>query len=464
MAFEALYSKLSVVDIDNQEILNEIEGKKKGASMLNLVCKEIGGEWGIWLDTSEGHILIPPTDLFNSIFGDSDRIWADGFLDEKLEKRIRFYIDVNREPYIYSWSLSSPVVKAFGRRYYMQDAYIDTVKRVLTELNEKMEEGATWAYDSFDAKLESLQMCLKQFEVNAVFPTYYTRMVKDIQKEEFVFKPIDSEEYTIGIGERQYTTFLTHWDNSFDHIRHQFEEYVYGRKATLEMSFDDSDTVLRLQHVSILDHTEKVGEGIGFKYQYYMRVEIESNQFAAMPNIIGYCDIDQTLRTLYEGLLGMALLHPLEGDRYGDEPSRIVAYNRYKSPLIENCLNPDYEPDYTSYRNRQIHVKDVLTMCPDYDELLFDVEGKGWNCDELEELCGRPVEIDGLREWCREIVPAVIESAVGKDFPMDWREYHERGLKLAKELRKVLPQEYDLWYKAPVEDKSGIMPRARLII
>lgn len=381
MAFEPFYSKLSVVDIDNQSILNEIEGKKQSASALNLVCKEIGGKWGIWLDSSEGHILIPPMDLFNSIFCEYDRIWALAYLDEQLENWVRFYIDVTKEPYIYTWSLSSPVVKAFGRRYYMQDAYIETVKRVLTELNEKMGQGATWAYDSFDAKLEALQMCLKQFEVKAVFPTYYTRMVKDIQKEEFVFIPVDSEEYTIGIGERKYTTFMTHWDNSFDHIRHQLEEYVYGSKTTLKMSFDDSETVLRLAYANILDHTEKAGEGVAFKYQEFMRVEIESNQSASMPNIVGYCDIDQTLRTLYEGLLGMALLHPLEGDRYGDEPSRIVAYNRYKSPIIENRLNPDYEPDYTSYRKRQVHVKDVFTMMPDYDELLFNIEGKGWNCE-----------------------------------------------------------------------------------
>lgn len=464
MAFEALYSKLSVVDIDNQEILNEIEGKKQSASKLNIVCKEIGGKWGIWLDSSEGHILIPPTDLFNSIFCEYDRIWADCYLDENLEKMVRFYIDVNKEPYIYSWSLSSPIVKAFGRRYYMQDAYIDTIKRVLSELHEKTEEGAEWAYDSFDGKPEALQMSLKQFEIKAVFPTYYTRMVKDIRKEEFVFIPRDSEAYTIGIGERRYNTFLTHWDNSFDHIRHQFEEYVYGRKATVEMSFDDSDTILRLQYVNILDHTEKAGEGIAFKYQYYIRVEIESNQFAAMPNIIGYCDIEQTLRTLYEGLLGMALLHPVAGYRYGDEPSRIVAYNRYKSPLIESCLNPDYEQDYTSYRKRQAHIKDILTMMPDYGELLFNTNGTGWGYEDLEELCGKLVHIEGLKEWCDEIVPAVIEGAVGKTYPMDWKRYHERGLKLAKELRNVLPQEYDLWYMAPTEDKTGIIPRPRLII
>ena len=464
MEFELISSKPSVIDNDNQQILNEIEGKRKSASVLGITCKEIAGKWGIWLDSSEGYVLIPPIDLFNSIFCEYNRIWADGYLDDTLEKKICFYIDVTKEPYIYSWSLSSPLVKAFGRRYYMEDAYIEKVKQVLTELNEKMKDGATWAYDYFDCKPGALEMCLKQFEIKAVFPSYYTRMVKDVQKEEFVFKPIDIEEYTIGIGDRQYTTFLTHWDNSYDHIRHQFEEYVYGRKATLELSFDSSDTVLHLEKIHILDHTEKVGDGIGFKYQYYMRVEIQSNEFAGMPNIVGYCDIDQTLRTLYEGFLRLGLLHNLEADKYGDIPSLIVAYNRFKSPLIETCLIPDYEPDYTSYRERQVQIEDILTIQPDFDYFIRHLDGTVDGYEDLEELCGQPVQIEGLKDWCQDIVPVVIEAAVSKTYPMDWEDYHRRGINLAKQLRKVLPKEYDLWYRAPYEDKSGTIKEPMLII
>ncbi len=453
---------MSVVDSDNQDILGEIEGKKKSASMLCISCKEIAGQWGIWLDFIGGHILMPPIDLFNSIFCEYDRIWADGYLDDNLEKKIRFYIDVNKEPYIYSWSLSSPSVKAFGRRYYMQDAYIEKVKQVLTELNEKMKDGATLAYNSFDCNPGALEMCLKQFEVKGVFPTYYTRMVKDIQKEEFVFKPSETEEYTIGIGDRQYTTILNR-DCNYDHIRHQFEEYVYGRKAILELPFDGSDTVLRLEYVHILDHTEKVGDGVGFKYHYYMRVEIQSNEFAGMPNIVGYCDIDQTLHTLYEGFLEMARLHRLEGDKYGCEPACIVAYNRFKSPLIETCFVTDW-PDFPSYKERQVHIKDILTIRPDYGFFMMRLDRTAEGYEDLEDLCGQPVKIEGLKEWCRDISSVVIASAVGKTHPIDWEDFHRRGIEIAKRLRKVLPKEYDLWYEAPYEDKSGIIKRPMLII
>ena len=327
-----------------------------------------------------------------------------------------------------------------------------------------MKDGATSAYDYFDCKPGSLEMCLKQFEVKSVFPTYYTRMVKDVQKEEFVFEPIDTEKYTIGIGARQYTTFLTHWDNCYDHIRHQLEEFVYGRKATLELSFDSSDSVLHLEQVHILDHTEKVGDGVRFKYQYYMRVEIESNEFAGMPNIVGYCDIDQTLRTLYEGFLRLALLHTKEADKYGDIPSCLVTYNRFKSPLIETCLISDYKPDYTSYRERQVHIKDILTIEPNYDYFIMHLDGTVEGYEDLEELCGQPVQIEGLKEWCREIASIIVEAAIGRTYPMDWEDYHRRGIALAKQLRAVLPKEYDLWYDAPYEDDSGIIEKPDLII
>ena len=39
-----------------------------------------------------------------------------------------------------------------------------------------------------------------------------------------------------------------------------------------------------------------------------------------------------------------------------------------------------------------------------------------------------------------------------------------RGLEYAKQLRKVLPSEYDLWYEAPFEDKSGTIKKPLLII
>lgn len=464
MAFETLFSKLSVIDDNNEKYYTALNGKKKGAARFDLACKEVCGKWGIWLDVGDAHLLIPPVELFNTIFSDRERLYVDYIDNGGFDKKIPFYIDVTKEYYIVRWSLTSPAVEIYASRYYMQDSYVDGIKSLMAELDKKIEENAPLAYSASDLKPESLQMCIKQSMVPAVFPSFYTREAADVRKEAFVFTPHDSERYTIGIGDRMYDTFLTHWDNSFEQIRHQLENYVYAREATLELSFDSSDTILKLEHVSILDHTEKVGDGVAFKYQYFMRVEIRSNEFAAMPTLVGYCDIDETLKTLYEGLLQMALLHPLDGDRYMDEPTRIVAYNRYKSPLIESSLDPDYERDFSSYRERQVHVKDVLTIIPDYDYFMVHLDGTVEGYEDLDDLCGKPVHIDGLEEWCREMAPVVLEAAVGRTFPKDWEGFHRRGIAIARQLRKVLPKEYDLWYKAPTEDNSGTIPRPRLVL
>lgn len=69
-----------------------------------------------------------------------------------------------------------------------------------------------------------------------------------------------------------------------------------------------------------------------------------------------------------------------------------------------------------------------------------------------------------MYEWQQEIEPIVIASATGQPYSKDWRSYHERGLKLAHELRKRLSPEIDLWYDAPYEDKSGIINHPMLIL
>ena len=464
MAFEPAYSKLSVVDIKNQDILNEIEGKRRKASSPGFVCKQVGGKWGIWLDSLEGHILIPPTELFNTIFCGNDRIRAYCYLDDRMENKVLFHIDVSREPYIYCWSLSCPLVQAFGRQYYMQDTYVDTVRKAISDLYARMDVGAPAAYGNAPVTSEALRLCIKQFEVRAVFPTFHTRMVADIQEEVFVFSPSDTEEYTIGIGDRLYSTFLTHWDNCYDHIRHQLEELVYGGRASLELNFDGSGTVLRLEPVSIVDHTEKVGDGITIRYRHYVRVEIQSNESSAMPFLVGYCDIARTLRTLYEGLLKLAMLHDTDAGEYDDEPGCIEVYNRFKSPLIESFLRAGCKSDDSAFKVRQVQVKDIITIVPDDDLLVAHIDGDVEGHEELERLCGQPLCIDGFEEWYTEAATAVAETCAGRACNIDWNDFHRRGIEYAKQIRRILPAEYDLWYMKPYEDTSNIIRKPILVI
>ena len=462
--FTTVYSKKSVIEERNKELLTELAGKRKHSSRHSLSCKEVGSKWGIWAGIETTHLLIPPIDLFSSIFSDYDRLYAFLVDEEDPDKKTRVYIDVTKEPFIYRWALSSPVIETYVEKYYMQDEYIEGIKKVMTELLEKMREEAPLAYEKSDVKIEAVQMCGYQFEVQATLPTFYTLRASDILKEEFVFEFSDTEGYTIGIGKRCYSTFLTLWDNSYELIRHQLEEFAYSREASLEMSFDGSETILKLKQVSVLDQTDESGDGVGFKYQDYIRVEIKSNSFADMPTVVGYCDVAETLSTLYTGFLRMSLMHPEKPEPYVSDTGRLVAYNIYKSPIIERVLDTERKRDYSTYEIRQVHVEDVLTITPDYDVFISHIDGSTEGYEELEDLCGSPVQIDGLEEWCREMAPVVIEAAVGKTYPMDWEDFHRRGIEFAKQLRKMLPKKYDLWYDAPFEDKSGFIKRPMLII
>ena len=364
---------------------------------------------------------------------------------------------------MYSLSLTSPELVDYARRYHMQDAYVNTLKAAITDLYEKMLEGNKHYYADRQLSLEALKACVDQFEIKATLPTYYIRRTSDVVVEEFIFEPKDSRAYTIGIGNRKYTTFITHWNFDMEYLRHQLEELVFTGETTLELDYEDSPTVIKLSKTNILDHTEQAGGGTAFKYKDYLYVDIWATELATMPVLMGYCDIQASLRSIYEGLLRMAMLYPEKSLDYY-EPDRIVAYNRYKSPIFESILDGRERIDGNEYMDRQVHIKDVLTIDPNYDYIITNLAGHVWNFDEMEDLCGKPVHIEGLKEWCAQIKPVIIDKAVSKDYPMDWEEYHHKGLELAKEIRAVLPKQYDLWYKAPVEDQSGIIKRPILII
>ena len=62
-----------------------------------------------------------------------------------------------------------------------------------------------------------------------------------------------------------------------------------------------------------------------------------------------------------------------------------------------------------------------------------------------------------------EILPVIVKDAVNQTIDFDWEDYHKRGLALAQELRRKLSSDFDLWYEAPFEDKSGTVKRPRLI-
>lgn len=74
------------------------------------------------------------------------------------------------------------------------------------------------------------------------------------------------------------------------------------------------------------------------------------------------------------------------------------------------------------------------------------------------------IYIEGISEWYHDF-DSVVDYVKG-DLPesFDIVTWHAKGLSLAKSLREKLPQDVELWYQAPFEDKSNTIPQPIQII
>ena len=147
------------------------------------------------------------------------------------------------------------------------------------------------------------------------------------------------------------------------------------------------------------------------------------------------------------------------------------AYNMVKSPLIEDYITGKYRDRSDKLCViRQTMVKHIITIEPDFAQLFHDEEGvsyeveKDGTFDFIYDRDGNPIVIKDFLIWHNEINQIVIDSETGHPYSMDWEQFHNRGIKLAQELRKILSTDFDLWYEAPFEDKSGIIKDPFLIL
>lgn len=114
--------------------------------------------------------------------------------------------------------------------------------------------------------------------------------------------------------------------------------------------------------------------------------------------------------------------------------------------------------------------KHILTIDPDIDQLMIDEEGVSISPDNkglirgVYDQNGYPIAFPEILSWYEEIEPIVISSGTGEEYQKDWEDYHKRGLDLAHQLRERLSDDFDLWYEAPFEDKSGTIPQPILIV
>lgn len=458
---ETVYASKEYTSIENNKNLRKVAEVEKTCSPLQILCQERQGVWGIWFRIEDLCLLVDPLKLVNTIFKD-DEYWMLDFYNEQKDY---YVVDARKLEFCMEWSMVHADYPTYYFHFTFED-YIDKIKRTINELFKVWNEGKPTAYNEMDVSIEGIEMCKKQLEVGGTLLSNYKLMTSSVIKETFVFTPLkDLEEYTIGIGGRTFDTFLTHWDSDMETIRHQLETYVYEHEATIKLPFDLDETIIQLSHRKILDKIEKGELGYGFQYKDYCLVTITPNYFVHMPIIKGYCDEKEVIKTLYEGFMLMAYSHPTDGKEssYDDTPSRIVAYNRYKSPIIESFIKGE-EVVPNTYRQRQVIIDEILKIDPDVLSYIWDLADEGGSVSCYDDKEGNPIEMEELDKWAYEIEEIVIASETGKPYEKDWVDYHRRGIALAKQLREKLPASTDLWYEAPYEDKSGTVKHPILIL
>ena len=469
--FQIKFQSQSTFDEDNRQVMSLIQAAEKDCCKFNLCCEAYLGFWGIWLEMDDKRLLVNPYDLVSSIYKDDRYYLFDTPKDDVdyPEYDGDFFVDIRCNHYVFEWQMHHKK-ECYNPRYIFKfEEYLSKIIKAITFLHQVWKEQKPIAYTPFDCELESVEICLSQLQIKHTLPSHYALLAKDVIIESFQFFPKKdkyAEGYSIGVGNRTFDTILTHLDSDFEQIRHQLECIAYEEEASIRLPFDMSDTIVKLRKTSLINEMIKNEKGVVYKHKDFMIVEIEPNDFVHKPIIKGYCDRKEAVKTFYEGLLKLAMCHPETQNNciVDHEPTRLIAYNKLKSPIVENYLKEIYSND-DEYCIRQVHVKHILRIYPDYDVIMWDEENVAWSdLDELYDKYGNPIVMPELKEWQEEINPIVVDSETGYPYEKDWEDYHRRGLELAHQLREKLSTDFDLWYDAPFEDKSGTIPKSILII
>ena len=458
---EKLYKGLG--DIMKDSVDREIARCRENAHPFLLSCHEKDGKWGVWLDFGQNTLLVNPVALVNSLSNEGHQ--AGFFLPFGEPASCHFMFTTRYGKYSIAAQLGHSMLSISGQQMYMIDEYVSKSQTALENLKKVIDQGLPLAYHRKYLSSESILTCCSQVGVDAVLPSFFTLRVQDIKVESLLFEPQKDEwceNFMISLGNRGYRICLTHWDSNMEKIRHELESYVFEKKTTVKLPFDTSETVLRLERINALDSVSNVAHYKTFQYKDFIQVTIEPNEFVNMPVIKGICDEKEVIRTLYEGLLKMARQHPEHSDEE-DLPSRMIIYNQYKSPIIEMFLRGE-SFKYDEYLIRQVHVKQVLTICPDYDYFMMDDEGDPYDLDDLQDKNGKTIVFPELESWASEMREIVVASETGKAYEKDWADYHARGLSLCSRLREMLSTETDIWYNPPFEDKTGTVKGMILMI
>lgn len=443
-----------------------IKGVENACRPFNLVCKQNPqGQWGIFLELkkAEANVLIDPIKLVNSVYRD-ERFWLKG---ETISDYIsgNYIVDTHDNGICFEWLMAMTDAPLAGFRRFTYAEYISKIRNAIDDLLVKIREGLPLVYDKERVNLENITLCSLQLGVECTLPTHRYLRSQDIEVEKFSLIPKEKwGNYTIYLSQRSCEYSIEDFGADFEKLRLELELYLVSHTTTLSYDFQCRDINIQLSQQSFNKSIKEKEEGIFFDYDYYTLVTIQLSEWENNPILRGYCETSEVVRELYEGFLFLAykcyedMAYPGETD--------FLLYNRFKSPLLEAYIKGD-----KNKQENKIEITKLWIIYPEYDVCVSEItdsnipfEVSDDTFEELTDVEGNPVIIPGFSQWAAEIRPVILAAETGKSYEFDWDNYHKRGLALAHKLRDVLPADIDLWYQAPFEDNSGLLPRPILII
>ncbi len=433
---------------------------------FDLSCCEVSGKWGIFVRLNRCMLMIDnPDDLIVSVYKDEE-IWLR-FRDERDSFKVIMRVDSYVDATIYRWRIHSLNLRGVYVEYAFEMAdYQRSVKNAVTHYLEACKAGETM--DCWDERdLQNLTLGLQQMDVTCTLPTAGGLEIQDVQTEKFTFEPLEDvyySDYRIGMGDRCYDIWIDHDFVDFDTVRHELECIVYNEEAQVRLPSECfEDTIITFKKESVLKSIKPSG---AYDYSYLMRVEIEAEACEKPSFLAGYCERKQAVRVLYEGLLKFALLHPKEilstQPRIYDEdvPTRINLYNIFKSLILEDYIVGKSRND-NAPQTRQRMIREVVIVCPGRDTLGYEAISEkpvlvDAQVNEVEIDCFTHI-LQGVADWMNDYhdMQSALEAGEEAASSFNWKQFHERGMALAGELRKQLPADIDVWYKSPAEDKTS---------
>ena len=395
-------------------------------------------------------------------------------VDNLSHRRATYYVkQEHNSDYIY-WSINQLLCNPECKLRFGLKDFLKIAEEVFTSLCHDVANKTVTAYDNIINAQEITKIFI-QLKVLKLFVMPQRLRSSEINEELLTFNcpALDSDErewacdipYILKIGNREIKSGISDWTNDMDYIRYQLESYCYCRQAQIKLYFEDEPTIINLKQVSALASTKSIGSRIACSYDYFLEVEIQPNSFIKGSAIYGFCNERQAIKELYEGLLNVGRVGYEFKDYDFNNPwdyDAIVFYNHIKSPIIERYISGIKE-DYNSIVERQRIINHVFTISPDYTDVLGQMTGQSIPTsvssddivtlykghDSEETLCS--VTLPGVHDWLNEF-NSLSDGANSTMGNMDVEKWHHRGLILAKELKKRLPEDIDVWYGYPFED------------